>query len=322
LAVRPLCAPLSLPQEGVALHADGRWPVHARINVRSLGSGRSPEVGVGGDVHRSPARNTDTIRVPEDQRDWGGVERTQSVVEQRYAEIKKHREDQMQAAVEVEDGLLLYENQNRMRPIFGSLSFTVPWAVASYCAYAKAVGDLPLESTPWMLVGALGIAGAIARSVSRTSSELTAHRIWLTNGGRDLRVQTFSHWFWGTGPLVKYPASAVIEHIPQGVSDGGLRSEVRLLHIKGDNGPYLVMYRNASNPHPEVWEMVLRGDAGLTEEETAAKSADQHSEAHRAAQMEELRSQGGWEAAVDDKGRKYYWHTATRETRWTKPRDD
>ena len=265
----------------------------------------------------SPARVTEDVRIPRDTRDWGGVERTESVVEQRYAEIQSQRAEQRRAEAEVQDGVLIYENQNRMRPLRGSLSFTVPWAAAAYVAYAKSVGDLPLDTAPWLLVGALALTGALARSISRSASELTAHRIWLTNGGRDLRVQTFRHWFWGAGPLVRYPASSVIEHVPEGSSDSSLRSQVRLLHIKGDKGPYLVMYRNAGIPHPDVYEMVLRGEAGLTEDEAAAAEFSQASE-ERASR---LREEGEWQEAVDEKGRKYFWHTATRETRWTRPRD-
>jgi len=292
--------------------------------TRALSAGTErrsvPEVMVDGDVHQSPARQSGGVRVPRDKRDWGGVERTQSVVEQYYTEVKRHREDQARAIAEVEDGLLVYENKNRVRPTIGALSFTVPWALGAYTAYAKISGDMPLDTAPWVLSGALLAAGALAKWRSRSASELTAHRIWLTNGGRDLRVQTFSHWFWGTGPLVRYPASAVEEFVPEGSSEAGLRSRLRLLHLKGDSGPYLVMYRNGSTPHPEVFEMVLRGDAGLTEDEAAAREHNERAEEEEEERAAALRASGEWEEAVDDKGRRYYWHTATRETRWTKPR--
>ncbi|KAA0176363.1 hypothetical protein FNF27_02059 [Cafeteria roenbergensis] len=280
----------------------------------------APELSLNGDAHKSPARKGATFRVPQDSRDWGGVERSQSAVEQYFTQVKKHRNEQMLAASEVEEGLLLYESNNRIRPIIGSLSFTVPFAAAAYCVYAKINGGMPLDSAPWLLSGVLAAAGAVARWRSRSASELTAHKIWLTNGGRDIRVQTFSHWFWGTGPLVRYPASAVEEFVPEGASEAGLRSRVRLLHLKGDSGPYLVMARSAKLPHPEVFEMLLRGDAGLTEQEVAEQAASQMAEEEEDQRMAELRASGSWEEAVDGQGRRYYWHTATRETRWVKPR--
>jgi hypothetical protein len=281
-----------------------------------------PEVGVQGDMHRSPSRASSHVRVPEDKRDWGGVHRTQSVVEQRFSEIRRSREEQLHAASEIEDGVLLYENANRLRPLLGSLSFTVPWVAGSYLAYAKVTGDLPLDAAPWLLIGALFVAGGVARSASRSASELTAHRVWLTNGGRDIRVQTFKHWFWGVGPLVKYPAAAVIEHVPSGPSDAGLKSKLRLLHLKGDSGPYLVMYRDAKTPHPDLLELLMRGEAGMTPQEAEHKEAEAAATDAQAKEFEALRASGEWKEAVDDRGRKYFWHTATRETKWTRPKDE
>lgn len=295
-----------------------------------------------GDVAARDGLAMSSAKKPQETRDWAGVERSESVIDEMYWSSRRRREEQEDARrVLTTEGVLIYRNSNRLRPIVSTLSYVGPLSTGSYLFYAKCAGDLPFEETPWLAIGAMFVLGAVMRVTSRTVATLTARDMYLSKGGTELHVRSYNHWFWGFGPLVRFQTKSVVEKVQDPPTN------TRLLHVKGDNGPYLLLYRDAHTPFAELYESVLRGDGADTSAVMSAASASSDPVATAGSSpatptptltsapqatatvtsttttttttAETPTPVGEWREAQDDKGRRYFWNTVTRETRWTRP---
>lgn len=99
------------------------------------------------------------------------------------------------------------------------------------------------------------------------------------------------------------------------LTDYRFRSHVLQVHREGD------VYDR------QLFEKVLRGESVDLQQYLADQQSSAASEKEALGTHEEdavSDSDDGddrlWHSAVDDKGRTYWWHEETRETRWTRPR--
>ena len=208
-----------------------------------------------------------------------------------------------------------YTNQMRLALTAG----VVPVAYGGMLLVGRLASLFPVEYVPsylqiafWLGGGALllGLTGRIANFKVREAI--------LTQGGSAVRLRTFRALS-GFGPSVTLPAGALSEEVMPSPD------AFRYLRLSED-APKMMLHRQGEVLHPEALERVLAGlpvhlsHLSSPPEDAAGWPAGQSdTPAEGGTEQDGEEDLSAWRVATDEAGRKYYWHSETRETRWTRP---
>jgi hypothetical protein len=232
------------------------------------------------------------------------------------------------------DEVLLFQTTRTNKMRLALTSGVIPVGYGALLLIGRLAALFPAEYTPSYAQIALWlVGGSVLVSVTGQIANFTVREMILTDHGNAVRMRTFRS-FTGFGPSVTVPVTALNEHIPDSVD------AYRYVRLAEDT-PSMMIYTKGHIPQPAAMERVISGlpvglehldtppkdstgwravsaagstvEAGAAEAEAAAAAAASQSEEAVEADL------ANWRVAHDDTGRKYYWHTTTRETRWTRP---